>query len=182
MHACSGVEYIRYGPPGTFSIDPLRARSVQASDAPMSQAVFCSLSDLRRMAKALDMDWALQKLSDGPDKKPELGPAPLLPKRQRKAPACYRDSSLAPGARSSSNRGSQQWFMVSPQDNSRHLAPEVILQGIQWGTPAGRVKGRTTLYLHGHQSNASPRLGLAQYAVQPQGGSMHSLGFQPGQL
>ncbi|KAJ1139546.1 hypothetical protein NDU88_005916 [Pleurodeles waltl] len=73
-----------------------------ASDAPMSQADFCSHSEPWRITKTHGMDWAFQKLSEGPEKNPQPRPVPPLPKQLRKAPEYYRDSSLGSEAKSSS--------------------------------------------------------------------------------
>ncbi|KAJ1137257.1 hypothetical protein NDU88_003670 [Pleurodeles waltl] len=63
----------------------------------MSQADFCSLNELWKMAKTHGVDWALQKLEESPEKNPQPGLEPLIPKHQRKAPALYRDTSPTSG-------------------------------------------------------------------------------------
>ncbi|KAJ1188905.1 hypothetical protein NDU88_005661 [Pleurodeles waltl] len=92
----SGIAQSRRSPIPSFSMAPKHARS--ASDAPMLQASDCSLSNLWRMVKTHGTDWAVQKLSEGPEKNQQSGQATLLLKQQRKAPARSRDYSSGPGA------------------------------------------------------------------------------------
>ncbi|KAJ1148725.1 hypothetical protein NDU88_001553 [Pleurodeles waltl] len=49
-----------------YNIAPKRARS--EPDAPLTEVEFCCLSELWKMAKAHGEDWALQKLTEGPEK------------------------------------------------------------------------------------------------------------------
>ncbi|KAJ1140554.1 hypothetical protein NDU88_006904 [Pleurodeles waltl] len=76
---------------------PKRLQSAPASDSPISQADFRSLNELGKIAKTRGVDWALQKLAEGPEKNPQPGPELPLTKRQRWAPARYRDASPTSG-------------------------------------------------------------------------------------
>ncbi|KAJ1122163.1 hypothetical protein NDU88_000667 [Pleurodeles waltl] len=119
---------------------PKRARS--ASDATMSQAEFHSLSNLWRMAKTHGMDWALQELSEGPEKNPQLGPVPPLPKWQRRP---QRITWIPPRSRElhpPCNQRPQQLLRVSPRGSPRHLDLKASPQEDRWATPARGLRAR----------------------------------------
>ncbi|KAJ1092550.1 hypothetical protein NDU88_005660 [Pleurodeles waltl] len=114
---------------------PKRARTV--SDAHMSQVDFRSLSDLWKMAQTPGVDWALQKLTEGPDKDPQLVAAAPLPKQQRKAPGRYRDSS--PGIRATTSM--QPGAAAVVQSESTVQSPSSVPEG----KPPDDVVGDTSL-------------------------------------
>ncbi|KAJ1126732.1 hypothetical protein NDU88_005138 [Pleurodeles waltl] len=86
------------------SMAPKHARL--APVATMTQVEFGSVSELWKMAKTHGVDWALQKLTEGPEKDLQLVAAHPLPKRQRKVPAYCRDASPDLGAATSTTEGS----------------------------------------------------------------------------
>ncbi|KAJ1178363.1 hypothetical protein NDU88_003609 [Pleurodeles waltl] len=131
----------------------------------MSQADFCSLSDLWRIAKTHGMDWALQKLSEGPEENPQMGSAPPT-KMAEEGLARYRDASPAPGP--SSRMQLKTAAGVQGESTSQLSAPGPRSQ--LPGGPMGdtSVGEKEIPYLLWPQTNASPGRGWAPEAVQSQ--------------